>query len=65
MFYGYTAYQAERPMARAEQRQADAQLGKLCAALAHWRQSLASPVRAIHWTGAVGAREDLRRACQP
>jgi hypothetical protein len=44
---GYVIYQAERPLARAEQRAADAQLGRCCAALAQWGRSLARPARAL------------------
>jgi hypothetical protein len=67
MFYGYTAYQAERPMTRAEQREADTQLGRLCAALAQWRQSLARPARARHprfGTGATGLRACVPVECE-
>jgi hypothetical protein len=45
--YGYMGYQAERPKSRAEQRQADAQLGELFAALAQLLGSLAKPARAL------------------
>jgi hypothetical protein len=41
--YGYMVYQAERAKSPAEQREADAQLGRLFAALAQWRHSLAKP----------------------
>jgi hypothetical protein len=45
--YGYMGYQAERPKSRAEQRQADAQLGELFAALGQLLGSLAKPARAL------------------
>jgi hypothetical protein len=45
--YGYLAYQAERPKSRAEQREADAQLGQLFAAIAQLLCLLAKPVRAL------------------
>ena len=45
--YGYVIYQAERTMTRAEQREADAQLGRLFAALPRWRRSLTRPARAL------------------
>jgi hypothetical protein len=61
--YGYTCYQAERARTLAEQREADAQLGQLIAALGQFLGSLARPVRALRrhsGTGPVG-----RRACMP
>ena len=45
--YGYLGYQAERPKSRAEQREVDAQLGQLFAALAQLLCVLAKPVRAL------------------
>jgi hypothetical protein len=63
MFYGYTDYQAARPMARAEQRQADAQLGRLWAALAQWRQTLVSPARALR--PQLGTSPTSPRTCGP
>jgi len=45
--YGYLGYQAERPKSRAEQREADAQVGQLFAALAQLLCVLAKPVRAL------------------
>ena len=61
--FGYTVFQAERPLARAEQRAADAQLGRYCAALAQWRQSLARPARALRRES--GAYLTSPRACVP
>ena len=61
--YGYTCYQAERARTLAEQREADAQLGRLFAALGQFLGSLARPVRALRrqsGTGPVG-----RPACTP
>jgi hypothetical protein len=51
--YGYMGYQAERLKSRAEQRQADAQLGELFAALGELLGALAKPAR------------DLRRQTGP
>jgi hypothetical protein len=51
MPYGDAIYQADRTWTAAEQREADAQLGRLAAALSRRLHSLASP-----------ARELLRRA---
>lgn len=45
--YGYTCYQEERAKTRAEQRDADAQVGQLLAALGQLLGSLAKPVRAL------------------
>ena len=45
--YAYLGYQAERPKSRAEQREADAQLGQLFAALGQLLCVLAKPVRAL------------------
>jgi hypothetical protein len=45
--FGYVVYQAERTLAPAEQREADAQLGRRCAALAQLRHTLAKPARAL------------------
>jgi hypothetical protein len=45
--YGYQVHQAERVMNRAEQRDADAQLGQLSAAVGRWARSLGRPVRAM------------------
>jgi hypothetical protein len=45
--YGYMCYQAERPKTQAQQREADAQLGQLYAALAGLLRPLAAPVRAL------------------
>jgi hypothetical protein len=62
-YYGYVVYQAERPLARAEQREADAQLGRRFAALAQWRRSLASPARALRRQS--GTSPAGPRACVP
>jgi hypothetical protein len=45
MPYGYATYQAERTRTVAEQREADAELGRLAAALLRRLHSLASPAR--------------------
>jgi hypothetical protein len=45
--YGYLTYQAERPKARAEQRETDAQMGRLSAAFAQLVGPLAKPTRAL------------------
>ena len=55
--YGYLAYQAERPKSRAEQRQAEAQVGQLLAALAQVLGWLAKPVRALR-------RQSVPTGCQ-
>jgi hypothetical protein len=60
---GYAIYQAQRPLARAEQRAADARLGRYCAALAQWRQSLASAARGLHRQPGVSPASS--RACVP
>jgi hypothetical protein len=56
MNFGYTIYQAERPMSRAEQRAADTQRGELAAALSRLLRrnrkptpaTVASPVTMAH-----------------
>jgi hypothetical protein len=55
-YFGYMLYQAERPKAAAEQRQADAQLGQFFAALPRRRRSLPRPER--------GPRRDPGRAAR-
>jgi hypothetical protein len=69
--YAYLGYQAERPKSRAEQRQADAQLGELFAALAQFLRSLAKPVRALRrqsgqapWTSAYACQPSAAANCQ-
>ena len=62
-YYGYTVHQAERVLTSAERRAADAQLGRRCAALAQWRRSLASPVRALRRQPGAGPRSP--RVCAP
>lgn len=47
MPYGYAIYQADRTPTAAEQREADAQLGRLSAALQKRLRSLGSPVRVL------------------
>jgi hypothetical protein len=47
MPYGYAIYQADRTPTAAEQREADAQLGRLSAALLRRLQSLGRPARAL------------------
>ena len=44
--YGYLTYQAERTMTTAEQRETDAQLGRLSAAFAQLLRPLTKPARA-------------------
>jgi hypothetical protein len=43
--YGYLTYQAERTMTTAEQRETDAQLGRLSAAFAQLLRPLTKPAR--------------------
>jgi hypothetical protein len=62
-YYGYTVYQAERALTRPEQREADAQLGRRCAALAQWRHSLANPARALRRESRTSPTSP--RACVP
>jgi hypothetical protein len=45
--YGYLTYQAERAMTQAEQRETDAQLGRLSAAFAQLLRPLTRPARAL------------------
>jgi hypothetical protein len=45
--YGYLTYQAERTMTQAEQRETDAQLGRLSAAFAQLLRLLTKPARAL------------------
>src|SRR5258708_32734684 len=52
--YGYMCYQAERAKTQAEQREADAHLGLLFAALAQLLGSLAKPVRALRRQSGTG-----------
>ena len=52
--YGYMCYQAERTKTPAEQREADAQLGHLFAALAQLLGSLAKPVLALRRQSGTG-----------
>jgi hypothetical protein len=47
MPYGYAIYQADRTPTTAEQREADAQLGRLSAALQKRLRSLGSPARVL------------------
>ena len=61
--YGYLAYQAEHAKTQAGQREADAQLGQLSAALAPWFRSLAKPVRALRRQSGTGPQG--LRACMP
>jgi hypothetical protein len=46
-YYGYMLYQAERVKTGAEQREADAELGRRIAALGQLRRSLARRVRGL------------------
>lgn len=46
-YYGYLLYQAERAKAPAEQREADAQLGRFFAALPRLRRSPTRPERGL------------------
>jgi hypothetical protein len=62
--YGYMGYQAERPKSQAEQRDADAQLGQLFAALAQLLYSPAKPVRALRRQLGTGP-SSRERARQP
>jgi adenylosuccinate lyase len=62
--YGYMGYQAERAKTQAEQREADVQLGQLCAALAESLRSLAKPVRALRRLSGI-APPAFKRAGQP
>jgi hypothetical protein len=52
--YGYTCYQAERAKTQADQREADAQLGQLFAAVARLPGSVARPVRALRRQSGTG-----------
>jgi hypothetical protein len=54
MLNGYPPYQAERAKTRAEQMEADAQLGQLFAALSQSLRSLAKPVRALRRKSGTG-----------
>jgi hypothetical protein len=46
MTYGYAAYQADRTLTAAEQREADARLGRAAAAIRRLGRLLARPARA-------------------
>ncbi len=58
---GYTIYYVERAKTRAEQRAADAQLGRRAAAVAQLCRSLARPVRALRHRSSPGPA--ARPAC--
>ena len=53
-YHGYLLYQAERVWTPAEQRSADARLGRRAAALAHVFRSIARPARAPRRQTATG-----------
>ncbi len=62
--YGYLGYQAERPKSRAEQREADAQLGQLFAALAQLLCAFARPVGALRRSvPGLSASARARQSC--
>jgi hypothetical protein len=62
--YGYLTYQAERPKARAEQRETDAQLGRLSAVFARLVGPLTKPTRALRRQAGTG-QPCLRPTVQP
>jgi hypothetical protein len=61
MPYGYAIYQADRTATTAEQREADAQLGRLSAALQKRLRSLGSPARVL--LRRTSPRQSGRRTC--
>jgi len=66
--YGYQVHQAERIMNRAEQRDADAQLGQLSAAVGQWAHSLGKLVRTMRREPDLVAADRLApglSACTP
>jgi hypothetical protein len=54
--YGYLTYQAERTMTQAEQRETDAQLGRLSAVFAQLLRLLTKPARALRRQPATSPR---------
>lgn len=54
--YGYLTYQAERAKPPAEQREADAQLGRLSAAFAQLLRPLTKSARTLHRHPGTGLR---------
>jgi len=61
--YGYLTYQAERPRAPAEQRETDAQLGRLSAAFAQLLRPLTRSARALR--PHLGTDQPGPRPCMP
>jgi len=61
--YGYLTYQAERAKTQAEQRETDAQLGRLSAAFAQLLRPLTKPARA--WRRQPGTGQPGLRPCMP
>ena len=61
--YGYLTYQAERTMTQAEQRETDAQLGRLSAAFAQLLRPLTKPARALRPQPGTG--DPGLRPCMP
>ena len=61
--YGYLTYQAERTMTQAEQRETDAQLGRLSAAFAQLLRLLTKPARALR--PQPGTDQPGLRPCMP
>jgi hypothetical protein len=61
--YGYLTYQAERTLTQAEQRETDAQLGRLSAAFAQLLRLLTKPARALRRQ--PGTDQPGLRPCMP
>lgn len=62
MYTGNLIYQAERPLSRAEQQQADIANAELVRAVSRCWHALAAPLRALRSTGRAAGRPARRQA---